>query len=129
MQAIFVGDADQVKSLIGKHIDVNYQSSNGRVAAIHAAAHCCDNSAKLARQAGGEEESKSSASQRHLDILRMLCAAGARINCKDSKNLTPLHYACRSNSQVSLFFVCLLNVSIATLAALKNVKVYEEIKS
>ena len=44
---------------------------------------------------------RSLAKQRHVDIVSMLCKAGARINCKDSKNLTPLHYACRSNSEVS----------------------------
>ena len=43
---------------------------------------------------------KNLSKQKHIDIVSLLCKAGARINCKDSKNLTPLHYACRSNSEV-----------------------------
>jgi ankyrin repeat protein len=87
------------------------------VTALHAAAHCCENSLKHRRYSseqdiGGEKAAeKSLVKQRHVDIVRMLCKAGARINCKDSKNLTPLHYACRSNSEVSrLLFVCLVVV-------------------
>lgn len=81
------------------------------MSALHAAAHCCENSSKQRRKSseqaapGGESDKtseRSAARQKHVDIVSMLCKAGARINCKDAKNLTPLHYACRSNSEVSL---------------------------
>ncbi len=116
VQAIFVGDVDQVESLISKNIDVNYQGINGRVTALHAAAHCCQNSAKLYRRptsntsdaTNTDEDNQADQTannekleikKKHIRIVQLLCDAGARVNCKDSKNLTPLHYACRSNSQ------------------------------
>ena len=122
VQAIFIGDVDQVEALITKNIDVNYQSTNGRVTALHASAHSCHNSAKLYRRPTSNETSntdqdnsnsqseahineKLEAKKKHIRIVQLLCDAGARVNCKDSKNLTPLHYACRSNSQVSFLIL------------------------
>lgn len=77
--------------------------------ALHAAVHCCEDSSKLRRRISNEEASdnvshefhdRTEIKKKHIEIVRLLCNAGARVNCKDSKNLTPLHYACRSNSEV-----------------------------
>ena len=88
---------------------------NGRVTALHAAAHCCENSSKLKRYSTDQDSSEQQSQQdnssnsdklqikkKYIEIVRLLCKAGARVNCKDSKNLTPLHYASRSNSEVKI---------------------------
>ena len=36
----------------------------------------------------------------HSDVLDLLLMNGARVNCKDSQWITPLHRACRTNSEV-----------------------------
>ena len=78
---------------------------------MHAAAHCCENTSKLNRiyENNNDLDSESNAnlierieslSDNYLQILQILCKSGARVNTKDNKNLTPLHYACRANSEV-----------------------------
>ncbi|ESO00272.1 hypothetical protein HELRODRAFT_176132 [Helobdella robusta] len=76
VQACFHGDADEVRSLLYKKEDVNYQDIEKRTP-LHAAAFC------------GEAE-----------ICKLLLLNGARINSKDSKWLTPLHRACFTKSDV-----------------------------
>jgi ankyrin repeat protein len=79
IQAVFSGDIDEAQTLIiDKQIDVNQQSQSTRFTALHAASHCG-----------------------HADIVELLCNSGARVNCKDARYLTPLHYACRSKSEVN----------------------------
>jgi ankyrin repeat protein len=47
-----------------------------------------------------------------IEIIRLLCKSGARVNSKDSKSLTALHYACRVNSKVgyNFFFLFFFDV-------------------
>lgn len=86
--------------------------------ALHAAAHCCESSSKPidpdsepsndaaneanSQQTSDEIKEKIDSPNRDtfIHILNSLLRAGAKVNSKDSKNLTPLHYACRSNSEV-----------------------------
>lgn len=71
--------------------------------ALHAATHCCENSLKTKREsidASPDRNNREETKRKHIEIVNLLCKAGARVNCKDSKNLTALHYACRSNSEV-----------------------------
>ncbi|CAK8693153.1 unnamed protein product [Clavelina lepadiformis] len=75
VQAIFNGNADEVRSLIYKKEDVNVSDSERRTP-LHAAAFLGD-----------------------AEIIDLLILSGARINAKDSKWLTPLHRACASKSE------------------------------
>lgn len=76
IKACFHGDPDEVRSLLHKKEDVNYQDVQKRTP-LHAAAFC------------GEAE-----------ICKLLILNGARVNSKDSKWLTPLHRACAVKSDV-----------------------------
>ena len=60
------------------------KSHSTKITALHAASHC------------GQ-----------LEIIDLLCSAGARVNSKDSKCLSPLHYACRSKNEVNYYFAVL----------------------
>ncbi|XP_039266175.2 serine/threonine-protein phosphatase 6 regulatory ankyrin repeat subunit C-like [Styela clava] len=71
-QAVFHGDADEVRSLIFKKEDVNAIDSERR-SPLHAAAFLGDG-----------------------EIVELLILSGAHINAKDSKWITPLHRACAS---------------------------------
>jgi len=126
IQAVFAGDINEVRSLIEQRVDINYQSPSTRLSALHVAAFCSGNAtsssnkSKLclnldakgnAGESGdvvvGEEDSSSPSStttatpnnkySNFIDIVNLLCKSGARVNSKDIKSLTPLHYACRSN--------------------------------
>jgi ankyrin repeat protein len=127
IQAVFAGDINEVRSLIDQRVDINYQSPSTRLSALHVAAFCSgnvtsssSNKSKLclnldakgnADESGdvGEEDSSSSTTtttttampnnkySNFIDIVNLLCKSGARVNSKDIKSLTPLHYACRSN--------------------------------
>ena len=44
-----------------------------------------------------EEEVLNSKYSNYIEIVDLLCKGGSRVNSKDVKSLTPLHYACRSN--------------------------------
>ena len=72
VQAVFRGDADEVRSLIYKKEDVNATDSERRTP-LHAAAYLGDG-----------------------EIVELLILSGAHINAKDSKWTTPLHRACAS---------------------------------
>ena len=74
VQAIFNGNADEVRSLIYKKEDVNFMDADRRTP-LHAAAYLGDS-----------------------EIIDLLILSGARINSKDSKWLTPLHRACASKA-------------------------------
>jgi ankyrin repeat protein len=82
---------------------------------LHVAAHCCGYTFKKKHRASEEKdeaddenEEKSQeatceqqlANSEQIEILRLLCKSGARVNSKDSKSLTALHYACRVNNKV-----------------------------
>ncbi|ESP01753.1 hypothetical protein LOTGIDRAFT_70175, partial [Lottia gigantea] len=84
VQACFHGDPDEVRSLLYKKEDVNYQVNNvlnscdeEKRSPLHAAAYC------------GESE-----------ISDLLILSGARVNAKDNKWLTPLHRGCGSKCEV-----------------------------
>ena len=103
------------------------QSPHSRIAALHIAAYCSgsfyrptsretkygsdavydgeDNNNDDDNDGGsGEDEDDDEAVAKSINkyvrIVELLCAAGARVDCKDAKNLTPLHYACRTNGHV-----------------------------
>ncbi|XP_010209510.1 PREDICTED: serine/threonine-protein phosphatase 6 regulatory ankyrin repeat subunit A-like, partial [Tinamus guttatus] len=76
VQAIFNGDPDEVRALIFKKEDVNFQDNEKRTP-LHAAAYLGD-----------------------AEIIELLILSGARVNAKDSKWLTPLHRAVASCSEV-----------------------------
>ena len=75
-QAIFRGNADEVRSLIYRKCDVNEQDNEKRTP-LHIAAFLGD-----------------------VEITSLLILNGARVNCKDSQWLTPVHRACRSGKEV-----------------------------
>ncbi|XP_030061393.1 serine/threonine-protein phosphatase 6 regulatory ankyrin repeat subunit A [Microcaecilia unicolor] len=79
VQAIFNGDPDEVRALIFKKEDVNFQDNEKRTP-LHAAAYLGD-----------------------AEIIELLILSGARVNAKDSKWLTPLHRAVASCSEQCLF--------------------------
>ena len=111
IRAVFHGDIDEVTDLINNKADVNYQSSYGRLTALHAAAHCCEYRNKNIETNYYENDNDDDDyNDNYIEILKILLKSGARINSKDGKNLTPLHYACRSNSDVCLYFI-FLNLS------------------
>lgn len=70
IQAVFNGDADEVRSLIYKKEEVNSLDGERRTP-LHAAAYLGD-----------------------IDIINLLILSGARVNAKDVRWLTPLHRAC-----------------------------------
>ncbi|KAH3720657.1 hypothetical protein DPMN_063560 [Dreissena polymorpha] len=85
VQACFHGDPDEVRALLYKKEDVNYQKqflvfedpeNTPNRTPLHSAAYC------------GEHE-----------IADLLIMNGARVNTKDNKWLTPLHRACCSKSE------------------------------
>lgn len=51
-----------------------------------------------------EAELELSNVEQNVEIIRLLCKSNARVNIKDAKTLTPLHYACRANNYVFRFF-------------------------
>ena len=73
---------------------------------MHVAAYCGGNSfssnkSKLClnlEAKESEEETLNSKYSNYIEIVDLLCKAGSRVNSKDIKSLTPLHYACRSNA-------------------------------
>lgn len=77
VQAIVRGDADAVRELILKNVDVNYCDVEKRTP-LHCAAYF-----------GSATISES------------LILSGAKVRAKDSKWLTPLHVACYSRNEVS----------------------------
>ena len=117
---MFSGDVDEVKSLIEQRVDVNYQSQTSRLSALHVAAYCSGNSSTSNRNAislnlddnnkdtneNSNDATTTTATTtatvnkyaNFIEIVDLLCKAGSRVNSKDAKSLTPLHYACRSNS-------------------------------
>ena len=120
IQAVFFGDINEVRSLIDHKVDINYQNPSTRLSALHVAAFCSGNTSssnkgKLSlnldakggvgedENDGADEESTatttvvSSKYSNYIEIVDLLCKSGARVNSKDIKSLTPLHYACRSN--------------------------------
>lgn len=74
VQAVFRGDADEVRSLIYKKEEVNATDSERRTP-LHAAAYLGDG-----------------------EIVELLILSGAHINAKDAKWTTPLHRACASRA-------------------------------
>ena len=76
MQAVLLGDLEEVASLLQKQEDPNQQDQDKR-SPLHAAAFKGDSR-----------------------IAEALILSGARVNAKDSKWLTPLHRACCSSSEV-----------------------------
>jgi ankyrin repeat protein len=120
IQAVFAGDLDEVSTLIEQKVDINYQSPSTRLSALHVAAYCSGSSNssisslspltknKLSlnldinnpSETNDEIESDSVGGKftNCIEIVILLCKSGARVNSKDIKSLTPLHYACRSNS-------------------------------
>ncbi|CAF0712711.1 unnamed protein product [Brachionus calyciflorus] len=99
IQAVFTANLDEVKSLLNKKVEVNHQSQNGKIRALHVAAHCSGNFKPVQKEEAHESDvSDEGMHEIYIEIVRLLCKFGARVNIKDTNQLTPLHYACRSNS-------------------------------
>ncbi|KAJ9592428.1 hypothetical protein L9F63_015844, partial [Diploptera punctata] len=75
VKAVFMGNVEEVRLLLGQKEDVNYQDPEKR-SPLHAAAF-----------------------RGNSLIVEALILNGARVNTKDSKWLTPLHRACCSGSE------------------------------
>lgn len=75
-----------------------------KISALHIAVHCRSIEGDKGEQSTDQQSSinEDKPDDQIVEIVRVLCKSGARVNIKDAKNLTPLHYACRVNNYVSL---------------------------
>lgn len=77
------------------------KSPYGKIRALHVAAHCSGNFKPVQKEDSQDTNlSEENLHENYIQIVKLLCQNGARVNIKDSNQLTPLHYACRSNSHV-----------------------------
>lgn len=50
--------------------------------------------------------------EKHLEVARMLLAAGADVNAESARGSRPLHFACLNQNQVCMCYACVINVYV-----------------
>ena len=114
IQAVTIGNIEQVKLLLSEGADVNIKLKNGQTTLLLACQRRKKKVAELLIDKGADVNTKDNygrtplhflAQQDSTDTVKRLIAKGADVNVKDKWLWTPLHYACWRNRKETVEFL------------------------